>query len=151
MFFAIWTMAFLYAQVMQNFPYSAHHWFIAICLLTITGCIWSSIFIKQPFIIAPGLGMGWFFCHLLSSQTNPKTLFLAILISGPILLILSQIKMIQNTKEFLNNHLQQTINIGIGCLFIRIALEQQFSDYHHVNDLFHYQHFLFLFLSLIHI
>jgi AGZA family xanthine/uracil permease-like MFS transporter len=144
MFFAIWTMAFLYAQIMQNFNYAPQHWFVSICILTVTGCLWSSIFIKQPFIIAPGLGMGWFFCHLLSPETNPQTLFLAVSLSGPIIFLFSQIRLIREAKTFLDKHLQETINIGIGCLFIRIALEQQFGQ----GQLGQTQHLLFGFSVL---
>jgi AGZA family xanthine/uracil permease-like MFS transporter len=127
-FFSVWTISFLYGQVMQNFGFSQTHWFSNICIIASLGCLLSFFIIKQPFMIAPGLSTGWFFCHLLNEHTNPKTLFLAISISGIVLLLLSRLKLIKQTKQFLPESIQETINIGIGFLFIRIALGQQFPE-----------------------
>jgi AGZA family xanthine/uracil permease-like MFS transporter len=127
-FFSVWTITFLYGQVMQSFGFSEAHWFSNICIMASLGCLFSFFIIKQPFMIAPGLSTGWFFCHLLNQYTNPKTLFLAISLSGIVLLLLSKLKLIKQTKQFLPEPIQETINIGIGFLFIRIALGQQFPE-----------------------
>jgi hypothetical protein len=147
MFLAVWTMTFLYAQVMGDFKFSSQHWFICICILNISGALLSSFFIKQPFIIAPGLSVGWFFCHLLNPNTSPQTLFIALIISGPLLLLLSQFKLLKETKEFLPQSLQENINIGIGFLFISIALNQQFQNYE-PSSIINFSTFLF-FLTII--
>ena len=129
-FFSVWTITFLYGHVLQGFGCSPSHWFTAICLLACSGCLISCLLIRQPFVIAPGLSIGWFFCHLLTQNQDPKTLFLGVALSGIALIALSQMKLIRNTTQFLPESIQETINIGIGFLFIRIAIEQQFPDLH---------------------
>jgi AGZA family xanthine/uracil permease-like MFS transporter len=143
MFLAVWTMTFLYAEVMLQFNFPAKHWFLCICIINISGGLLSWFFIKKPFIIAPGLGVGWFFSHLLNAETNPKTLFAAALISGLLLIILSQFKILKKTQEFLPAPLQETINIGIGFLFIRIALQQQLPHFN-FDSILSFSFFLFM-------
>jgi AGZA family xanthine/uracil permease-like MFS transporter len=143
-FFSVWTMTFLYGHVMRNFGFEEAHWFSSICILACFGCLISAIFIKQPFMIAPGLSIGWFFSHLLTNNTNAKTVFLALTISGILIIGLGRLRLIRETKQFLPDGLQEAINIGIGFLFIRIALEQQFNHFQ-LQDFYHFKPYLFIF------
>ena len=147
MFFSIWTMTFLYSEVMQNFNFPSEHWFVVLCLLFMSGCIFSSLFLRQAFIIGPGLSMGWFFNNLALEGLKPATLFTALLVSSPILYGLTKLKFMQKNQVFLPPAVQEAINIGIGCLFIRFALEQELNNLStHVFS--HPSGYLFLFTIL---
>ena len=126
-FFSVWTITFLYSHIMQPIGLSEHHWFSTVCLLCSMGCIFSAIFIKQPYVIAPGISIGLFASHLVTHPSQNTNLFIAIMCVGAILILISHIPTIKKTKEIIPPHLQEAINIGIGLLFIRIALEQQFT------------------------
>lgn len=127
-FFSVWTITFLYSHIMHPLGLSEHHWFSTICLLCAMGCLFSVLFIRQPYIIAPGISIGLFACHLISHPSQNANLFVSIMCVGIILIGISRLPSIRQTKEIIPPYLQEAINIGVGLLFIRIAMEQQFSS-----------------------
>jgi AGZA family xanthine/uracil permease-like MFS transporter len=128
MFFAVWTLTFLYSHLMSSVGYSAHYWFSVTAIFVATGSIISALVIKKPFVIAPGLGVGWFAANQILPQSHLLNFYLAIFISGLGLILISQIKSMKKASELLPEYLQGTMSIGIGCLFMRLALEQEFSQ-----------------------
>jgi len=124
-FFAIWTITFIYSNLMQPIGYSQHYWFSTTALFIASGCILSSIIIKKPYVIAPGLSVGWFAATQILPQSNLVNFFLCIICSGIILIATSKIKNLKHIAQLLPNYLQATISMGIGCLFIRLALVEQ--------------------------
>jgi AGZA family xanthine/uracil permease-like MFS transporter len=128
MFFAVWTLTFLYSHLMSSVGYSAHYWFSVTAIFVASGSIISALVIKKPYVIAPGLGVGWFAANQILPQSNLLNFYLAIFISGLGLIAISQIKSMKKASELLPEYLQGTMSIGIGCLFMRLALEQEFSQ-----------------------
>lgn len=128
-FFSVWTITFLYSHIMHPLGLSEHHWFVTICLICAMGCLLSALFIKQPFVIAPGISIGLFASHLITHPEQNANLFLSIMATGIVLIGISNIPAIKKTKEIIPSYLQEAINVGIGLLFIRIGFEQQFSSF----------------------
>jgi len=126
-FFSIWTISFLYVNIMQGFSLPFELCFFNICLLMTTGCILSAIFLKQPFVIAPGLSIGWFAYAHIFPQASVLNFCICIILSGIILTIISFSKLIRETKSLLPLYLQQTLSIGIGLLFLRLSLTNQLA------------------------
>ncbi len=126
-FFAVWTLTFLYSSLMQPVGFSQHYWFTATAFFIATGCLLSSFIIKQPVAIAPGLGVGWFAAHQILPQSHLLNFYLCIFVTGIILMVISQLKAIKKANQLLPNYLQATMSIGIGTLFMRLALEQQYQ------------------------
>lgn len=138
-FFAVWTVTFLYASLMQPVGFSLHYWFSTCAFLISTGCLISAFILKKPYVIAPGLGAGWFAAHQILPQSHLLNFYISIILSGLVLILISQLRFIKNANKLLPNYLQATMSIGIGCLFMRFALEQQGYDTHHLIS-----HFLFV-------
>lgn len=141
-FFAVWTVTFLYSSLMEPIGFSTHYWFSTCAFLMSSGCLISALIIKKPYVIAPGLGVGWFAAHQILPQSHLLNFYLCIILSGLILMLVSRLKFIKKAEKLLPDYLQATMSIGIGCLFMRFALEQQ---------AFHIQHpaSAFLFISTI--
>jgi xanthine/uracil/vitamin C permease (AzgA family) len=144
-FFSVWTLTFLYTHIMQSIGLSPHHWFSTVCLICGMGCLFSALFIKQPYVIAPGISIGLFASHLITHPSENSNLFIAIMLVGAILIIISNIPTIKKTKEIIPSHLQEAINIGIGLLFIRIAVEQQFASFSNQLNISTFLFFLSIF------
>lgn len=145
-FFSIWAITFLYADIMKDFGFPFEQWFFNICLLMTSGCILSAFLLKQPFVIAPGLSIGLFAYNHILPQASPLNFFLCIMLSGALLILVSFSKLIRQTQSLLPIYLQQTLSIGIGLLFISISLKQQLSHDAHLNGIGLY---LFGLLSLL--
>ena len=124
-FFAVWTLTFLYSSLMKPIGFSQQYWFTTTAIFIATGSLLSSFIIKQPYVVAPGLGVGWFAAHQILPQSHLLNFYLCIFISGLFLIALSQFKAIKKITELLPNYLQATMSIGIGTLFMRLAVEEQ--------------------------
>jgi AGZA family xanthine/uracil permease-like MFS transporter len=135
-FFAVWTLTFLYSNLMSSVGYSAHYWFSVTAIFVATGSIISALVIKQPFVIAPGLGVGWFAANQILPQSNLLNFYLCIFICGIGLIFISQLKSIKKASELLPEYLQGTMSIGIGALFMRLALEQELTQHLNLEKLF---------------
>lgn len=124
-FFSLWTISFLYADIMKGFGFPFEQWFFNICLLMASGCLLSSFFLKQPFVIGPGLSMAWFAYAQILPQASQLNFFVCVILSGILLTIISFSTFIRQTQSLLPVYLQQTLSIGIGLLFLRISIEKQ--------------------------
>lgn len=138
-FFAVWTVTFLYANLMQPIGFSQHYWFSTCAFLISSGCLISAFILKKPYVVAPGLGVGWFAANQILPQSHLLNFYICIILSGLILIMISQLKFIKKAERLLPNYLQATMSIGIGFLFMRFALEQQGHDMQHIIP-----HILFL-------
>ncbi|NDH09529.1 MAG: hypothetical protein EBY16_07965 [Gammaproteobacteria bacterium] len=126
-FFSLWAISFLYADIMKGFGFPFEQWFFNICLLMASGCILSALFLKQPFVIAPGLSMGFFAYNHILPQASQLNFFVCVILSGIALTLVSFSKLIRQTQSLLPLYLQQTLSIGIGLLFLHISLEKQIA------------------------
>lgn len=138
-FFAVWTVTFLYASLMQPIGFSSHYWFSTCAFLISSGCLISALIIKKPYVVAPGLGVGWFAANQILPQSHLLNFYICIVISGLVLMLISQLNFVKKAEKLLPNYLQATMSIGIGCLFMRFALEKQGYDVSHLTS-----HFLFI-------
>jgi adenine/guanine/hypoxanthine permease len=136
MFFAIWTLTFLYSGLMQSIGFSNHYWFSTTATFIALGCIISACVIKKPYIIGPGLGVGWFAVSQILPQSHLLNFYLCIVISGAILIGISQLRSVKHANQLLPNYLQATMSIGIGVLFMRLALEHEMTRMHHTPSVF---------------
>jgi AGZA family xanthine/uracil permease-like MFS transporter len=146
-FFSLWTISFLYADMMKGFGFPFEQWFFNICLLMASGCILSAFILKQPFVIGPGLSIGWFAYDHILPQASQLNFFVCIILSGMMLILISFSKLIRQTQSLIPLYLQQTLSIGIGLLFLRISLVKQMGLEPHLSSISLY---LFAILSLIY-
>jgi AGZA family xanthine/uracil permease-like MFS transporter len=125
LFFSIWTIGFLYAEAMQPLGFDKMHWFTCVCLLMISGAFLSAVVFKKPYVIGPGISIGWFATHQILSKGPIINFFVCIPLVGLTLIAISRLKVIQNAQHLLPAYLQETISVGIGLLFLKIALQNQ--------------------------